>query len=80
MGSVTCEICGQPADLSLTEIVTPRGVVVTRHYCKAHRPRDSDVAFKEQVDAAFGDVRAKLRRLEEKVSRMLDERGDRRAE
>lgn len=80
MGSVTCEICGQPADLSLTEIVAPRGAVVTRHYCKAHRPHDSDVAFKEQVDAALGDVRAKLRGLMEKVSRMMEERGDRRAE
>jgi hypothetical protein len=80
MGTVTCETCGRPADLSLTEIVAPRGVVVTRHYCKAHRPHDSDVAFKEQVDAALGDVRAKLRAMEERVSRILEERGDRRAE
>jgi hypothetical protein len=69
-----CEVCGGPAEFALTEIVSVRRVVVTHHYCKAHRPQDDDMAFKTEVDAAFSDTRARLRELEEWVYKELDKR------
>ena len=51
-----CEICGQPTDLAVTEIVAPRGAVVTRHYCQTHWPHDDDVFFKKELDTAIDET------------------------
>ncbi len=73
----TCEICGAPSDLALTEIVTSRRAVVTHHYCKAHFPQDDDVAYKMEIDSTSSQNWARLRELLAEVERMLVERDDR---
>jgi hypothetical protein len=68
-----CEVCGEPTELCVTEIVTPRRAVVTRYYCKEHWPQDdADVYFKKELDSSIGDLRKTIRELEDKIDELLE--------
>jgi hypothetical protein len=65
-----CGICGKPADLALTEIVSPHRAVVTRHFCEAHRPPEVESTF--SMNKTMKEIEKTLRDLQERIERELE--------
>jgi hypothetical protein len=71
-----CDICGGPSGLTLTEITPPRGAVVTRHYCAAHRPPEDphvDRAIIHALSSRRDHLRQAIARADELLERFRRE-------